>query len=292
MNLRCVSCDTDQPPGHRFCEECGSPIGVTQPGQSSQVEQSAAPHLAGVSARGRDPVRNEDAVALAADPAGDVLVICDGVSTSPAADRASAAAATAACSASLAAIRSGADGRDAVSAGLQAAEAAVRAFAGSGDPPLSTIVLAVRRGRRLSVGWLGDSRAYFVGPGPARRLTDDHTPFTEAVAVGVPRSEAAAEPDAFSLTRTLGGPPDAEPDEPDIVTCDLPAGGGCLVLCSDGFWRAAPEPDDVRALVGPPTARPDALALARRLVRHGCDRHGRDNVTAAVLLIPPVGPTV
>jgi serine/threonine protein phosphatase PrpC len=231
-------------------------------------------------------VRNEDAFALATDPAGDVLVVCDGVSTSPSADRASKAAATAACTASLTAIRSRAADREAVSVGLRAAETAVRALSAHGHSPLSTIVLAVRIGRRLSVGWLGDSRAYFVGTGPARRLTDDHNLFTEAISAGVPRGEAAARPEAFSLTRSLGGPPNASPDEPEIVTCDLPAEGGCLVLCSDGFWHAAPEPDDIRALIGPPVNRPEALVLARRLVRHGCERHGKDNVTVAVLLIP------
>jgi serine/threonine protein phosphatase PrpC len=290
--VRCASCATDQPPDHRFCEECGATLVSPEraPDVCEPVEVSAGRHLAGASERGLTPAHNEDAFAVLADPAGDVLVVCDGVSTSPSADRASSCAGSAARDATAGALRAGSDGREAVCAGLRAADAAVRAISGAsagGIPPLSTIVLAVRRGRRLSVGWLGDSRAYFVGPGTARRLTEDHTPFAEALSAGLTRLEALKRPDAFALTRTLGGPTAAPPDEPDIVTCDLPTAGGCLVLCTDGFWRAAPEPEEVRALIGT-AAEEDALTRAQRLVRHGCNRHGRDNVTVAVLLVPPL----
>jgi serine/threonine protein phosphatase PrpC len=287
--VRCSRCETSQPRGHRFCEECGSALAATraEPDGPDTVEHSVGAHLAGVSHCGHGPVRNEDAFALASDPAGDVLVVCDGVSTSPAADRASTAAARAACDAALMALRAGADGGGAVADGVRAAEIAVRALACGGVAPLSTIVLAVRRGRRLAIGWLGDSRAYFVGSGPPRRLTDDHNPFTEAMTAGHTRAEALTAPDAFALTRTLGGPSGARPDEPDVVTCDLPPDGGCLVLCTDGFWRAAPEPASVRALLDASGPEREALPLARALVRHGCDGRGRDNVTVAVLLVPP-----
>jgi serine/threonine protein phosphatase PrpC len=81
-------------------------------------------------------------------------------------------------------------------AALADAEAAVRAVAWSPgapeDPPETTVVAALRRGARLSVGWLRDSRAYLVGEGEARLLTHDHSWVNDVV-----------EADAMTLAEAL-----------------------------------------------------------------------------------------
>ena len=44
------------------------------------------------------------------------------------------------------------------------------------DPPASTLVVASVRGLDISLAWLGDSRAYFIGAnGSATALTRDHS---------------------------------------------------------------------------------------------------------------------
>jgi hypothetical protein len=116
--MRCLQCGLEQPSGHRFCEECGARLtaadgfcsrcGFEHGGAGrGRVELAPAAHLAGVSDPGAVRDHNEDFLALAADPGGDMLVVCDGVSNSQHPDVAAAAAASAACDALRAALRAG-----------------------------------------------------------------------------------------------------------------------------------------------------------------------------------------
>jgi serine/threonine protein phosphatase PrpC len=235
-------------------------------------------------------------------------VVCDGVSTSQAPDVSSAAAAEAACAALVCALHAGGPvGPAAMREALRAAEDAVSAIpyrrTPGEAPPETTIVAAVRQGGRVTLGWLGDSRAYLVGPGGARQLTEDHSWVNEVVAAGeMTPAEALRSPRAHGITRTLGGHPVNEAaDEPSLLTLDLPAGPSHLVLCSDGLWNDIPEPWQLAALVNRNRGG-DALALARALVEYACGRQAHDNITAAVLacqshagperrgLPPPSGP--
>ena len=152
------------------------------------------------------------------------------------------------------------------------------------DPPESTIVVALRRGRHVSLGWIGDSRAYLIAPDDARQCTVDHSWVNEAVAAGeMSLAEALRSPLAHALTHSLGGPADSS-DEPSQLDFDLPPGPSCLVLCSDGLWNYLPDAASLAALVRGQPAEADALARARALVEFARDRGGHDNITAAVLM--------
>src|SRR5262249_42897168 len=159
------------------------------------------------------------------EPAGDVLVVCDGVSNSARPDEAAAVAATTACAALQASLRAG--GAVALETAIRAADAAVGAIpfirTGAEDPPESTVVAAGRHGRTLSAGGLGDSRAYLTTPQGAAQLTEDPSWLTEVVAAGeMTLAEALQSPRAHAITRTLGG--NARGDEPSLRTCPLPDG--------------------------------------------------------------------
>jgi serine/threonine protein phosphatase PrpC len=258
------------------------------------MEVCLSPRLAGVSDRGRRHHRNEDFLALTTEPAGDVLVVCDGISSTQTPDAASQAAAVAACAVLSTGLRDAvADPRALMEDAVAAAHAAVRALPSStateaDGPPETTLVAALRRGRRLTVGWLGDSRAYHVGPGAVRQLTHDHSWVNEVVAAGkMSREEAEDSPNAHAITRSIGGPttgPAATGDDPSLLDVELPAGPGWLVLCTDGLWNLTPEPVQLAELVRDPGV-PDALEVARRLVAYACNRRGHDNITAAVLAL-------
>ena len=57
------------------------------------------------------------------------------------------------------------------------------------------------------MGWLGDSRAYYIGPDASRQLTHDHSWVNEIVAAGrMTRAEAETAPLAHAITRSVGGP--------------------------------------------------------------------------------------
>jgi serine/threonine protein phosphatase PrpC len=294
--MHCETCGLDQPEGNRFCEDCGaSLVGETGAGRGrpddaagqTRLEVVVSPRLAGVSDRGRHHSHNEDFLALAACPRGEILVVCDGVSSSPTADAAAEAAATATCAALCHAWHDRPLRSTALTAALRSAEASVRALPfrplAEQDPPETTIVAAVHEERRVSVAWLGDSRAYLVTPAGAMPLTEDHSWINEVVASGtMTRAEARRAPLAHAVTRTLGGRDTG--DEPSLRTFDV-AGPALLVLCTDGLWNSLPEPWQLAELLRRQPAGADALALARALVQHALDHDGRDNITAAILCL-------
>jgi len=328
--MKCAECGAEQAAGNKFCEDCGrslidgavrenrappcpgcgaGPAAIDangfctrcgcerKPGGRDHLEVCVSARLAGVSDRGNCRHRNEDFLALASAAGGDVLVVCDGVSSSQNADQAAEVAARVACdtlSGALSGVADGNwDGRASVVAALRAAQAAVRQIpfnaADSTDPPETTIVAAVRRGHRLMVGWVGDSRAYLVDGGGAALLTHDHSWMNEVVEAGALSGEAAARhPQAHSITRTLGGPATAgEADEPSLTEVDvanrpLPAQ---LLLCTDGFWQCVPDVEQLAVLCSRHADAGDAAGLARRCVAHACEKGGRDNITVAVLAL-------
>jgi serine/threonine protein phosphatase PrpC len=289
----CPACGLDQPEGHRFCEDCGVPlhgpcVRRADPAREHLVE-AVSPRLAGVSDRGKRYRYNDDFFSLLSEERGEVLVVCDGVSCSQTPDVASAAAA---CATREALRRVLADGRSIelpeLESALLAAEVAVRALpfekSDDRDPPETTIVVTVRQGRRLTVGWLGDSRAYLVTPAGARQLTEDHSWINEVVTAGtMTRAEARKEPLAHAITRTLGGRTSG--DEPALRTIDVPAGPALLMLCTDGLWNYLPEPWYLAELIRKTPPGADALTVSRALITHALDHEAHDNVTAAVLIL-------
>ena len=242
--MRCPDCGLDQPDGHRFCEDCGARLGAASPQASCQqcagaisedgfcaecgiesppanihVEIAVSPTLAGVSDRGPRSSRNEDAFAVATTVAGDIVVVCDGVSCSQMPDVASQAAAACVRTSLLAALTVGvADARTTMTAALMAAHEAVAAISHQKNsdthPPETTVVAVLRQDRCVTVGWLGDSRAYYVTPVTARALTTDHSWLQEEVAAGrLTHDEAMRSRHAHAITRTLGGPDTPDPPE-------------------------------------------------------------------------------
>jgi serine/threonine protein phosphatase PrpC len=277
--------------------------------EASSTEDRAA--VAGISHPGLARGHNEDTFTNAAgDGRGEpwtVLVACDGVSSSARAELASTLASQVACDslaeamAERAHARKGRDDR-AVAAAIRAAHQAVcdraKEPSASDDPPGTTIVLALVNGSRLTVGWVGDSRAYWV-PADAKReaqlLTRDHSWVHDAIESGdFTEEQAMQSPLAHALTRCLGPLEIMDPDdasglsrrrvqdvEPDVKSLDL-RGSGHLVLCTDGFWNYFSAPSDVAALVRSAGDGATAQGISRLLVNHALARGGQDNVTVLV----------
>ncbi|WP_225992577.1 PP2C family protein-serine/threonine phosphatase [Actinomadura montaniterrae] len=214
-----------------YCERCG----LRQPAERDHVEiglpaggpeanGSGALVAAGASDRGKRYSRNEDALALAAHAAGVVAVVSDGVGSSQRPDEASRTAADTAAAELAALLDAGRDPEDATrSAALKAAGAVAALAASPSEAPSCTYVSAVTRGGALTVGWVGDSRAYWLsadGGGTA----------------DVSREET--QPDA---TRPDGlGPDDTEPNTGDTEpsTGDMAELGASRQLTEDDSWAA------------------------------------------------------
>lgn len=184
----CPKCGAAAELGSRFCEACGASLAASAGGNGGPASAAAerceidlAHDLAAVADRGLIHPRNEDAAALLRSTTVggiqvSILVVCDGVSTShdPALGAKTAAAAAAdSLSAHLA--TSGDAERAMRTAILEAHDAVCRLVpAGTDvvDRPLTTIVTALARAGSVTIGWAGDSRAYFLARG-GRQLTRD-----------------------------------------------------------------------------------------------------------------------
>jgi PPM family protein phosphatase len=275
--------------GEAYCGACG----LRRPDGTERIETDLG-QVAGVSDRGLSHARNEDAMAVGVldPPDARALVaaaVCDGVSTVDHPELASRAGADAALARLL-----HPQGPDMWEAVAEAAAAVGAVDAGDvGTPPSCTLVAAVVRSAasdgatEITVGWVGDSRAYWLAEPdtaePARLLTVDHSWAVEVVRAGLLDVDAAlADPRAHAITRWLG--PDGEPD-PGVVTL-RPEGPGLLLLCSDGLWNYLADAAELTEVALPALARGGPLAAARALTAYALDAGGRDNITVVAV---PVG---
>ena len=223
-----------------------------------------------------------------------IAVVCDGVSSSARPDEASLAAVQAALPVLVAAVRAGGDLSAASLASVAAARRSVAALQGlGGDTSATTFVSAVASGYEMTLCWLGDSRAYWLGQpaSESRLLTRDDSVAGGMVAAGlVDEAAAMASPHAHVLTRWLGGDEADLADDPDRaahVERFTPPGSGALLLCSDGLWNYLPEAADLAGLALPKVLT-DPLGAAADMVKFAIDAGGADNITA--VLIPYLGP--
>lgn len=272
-----------------YCSVCGLRWpAAREPLPRDHVEVVLTPAFAGVTDRGKRHKSNEDALALADVPEDigtAILVVCDGVSSAQRADEASDIGAQTACASLRDAVRGGSlDGEAAMKAAILAAHNAACAVPYDPDkpkdPPGATLVAALVRGGTVTLGWLGDSRAYWIGAGSAVLLTHDHSWVNAVVDAGeMTEKDALKAPEAHAITQCLGPLNDGVP-EPTILTVPL-AGPGRLLLCTDGLWNYAPGADPLAGLVR--AAGGDALGVCRSLVAFALSKGGRDNITVALI---------
>jgi serine/threonine protein phosphatase PrpC len=315
----CETCGVAVIPDAAFCEECGARVapvaddpgatprchvcgsgadvlgtdgyctvcGAREAAERERVELNLG-IAAAVSDAGLVHHRNDDAFHVAAVDTDVAVVVCDGVSTSVLADLAARRAADAAGVALVDSLRDGVG--DSASAIRDAAAAARRAVleldGGSRDGagPACTLVAALWRAGWISVGWLGDSRAYWLSDEAAQLTVDDSWAGEQVLAGNLSEEEAAADPRARSITRWVGA--DAPTGAPRVVSLQ-PEAPGLLLLCSDGLSLHAPRATDVARLVRqlPDAASP--IAVARSLTDTALAAGGEDNVTVVVVDVQP-----
>ncbi|HEY0452096.1 protein phosphatase 2C domain-containing protein [Actinophytocola sp.] len=281
----CVGCGGANVGAEGFCEDCGR----AQPTGRDRMEHDLG-LVAGVSDKGARRARNEDSMAfgvVAGESPTVVAVVCDGVATSDRADNASQAAVDEATTVLLDAVLEGKDADGATRAAVARAIDVVTALADPSVPgtaPSCTFVSAVVTPTEVTVGWVGDSRIYWLAAAGSRPLTIDDTVATELVAEGMSEEEAMSVHQAHALSKWIGA--DAGDIEPRTLTF-TPDGPGLVLLCSDGLWNYLPEPQAlVDALPAPPT-EVDLLPAASELTRVALALGGHDNITTVLVPFPP-----
>jgi serine/threonine protein phosphatase PrpC len=258
------------------------------PGEHREVDLGAIAAVADIGLRHH---RNEDAFAIAQvelpEGVARIIVVCDGVSSTADADIAAQAAANAACevlrtvtatdSASFARLTT-----DAISAAQLAASAVPPK---DGVTPSCTIVTGIallsqsQAEAAVTVGWLGDSRAYWKRGSELRQLSTDDSWAAEQIAAGMPDDDAYNDTRAHTITRWLGA--DATELVPHIETVTVPR-PSTLLLCSDGLWNYAPTTPALAARIAEQGVPSSNLALARALTNFARGAGGHDNITVAI----------
>ncbi|MBM7167180.1 serine/threonine-protein phosphatase, partial [Streptomyces sp. G44] len=292
----CVACRSGRVDPDGYCENCGH----AQPRERDHMEQELDA-VAAVSDRGLRHHRNEDAFAISAAALPDgspavVAIVCDGVSSATRPDEASLAASRAADESLQGALPRGTHPQQAMHDAILSAADAVNALADEPasarehsphqNAPACTLVGAVVAGDLLVIGWVGDSRAYWVPDDrtrPTVRLTEDDSWAAQMVAAGLMNeAEAYADERAHAITGWLGA--DAYELEPHTASFK-PDRAGVVVVCTDGLWNYAEAVEEMaRAVPADAAVRP--LHSAQVLVGHALDGGGHDNVTVAVVPFP------
>jgi serine/threonine protein phosphatase PrpC len=267
-----------------YCGQCG--MKQPAPGDHREVDLGT---VASVSDRGLHHHRNEDAFAVTQLQSADtwlrVVVVCDGVSST--ADSHLAAQAAADAARAVLETAAGSDDGDLVvltTKAVAAAQSAASAVpAKDGATPSCTIVTAIAAigtdTARVTVGWLGDSRAYWLRQGALHQISIDDSWASEQIAAGVAPATAYIDARAHVITRWLGA--DAIDTTPRIETVAVPR-PATLLLCSDGLWNYAPTEAELTQQIRLHGDAPANLALARALTNFARDAGGHDNITVAV----------
>jgi protein phosphatase len=150
-----------------------------------------------------------------------------------------------------------------------------------------TVALVDEAGGTVSIGHVGDSRAYRLRDGGLEQLTRDHSLVQELVESGrLSPEEADHHPQRSVITRVLGTDPDVDVDTLTVETRP----GDLFLLCSDGLTAMVDDDEILRALE---TWRGDLEGALRKLVDAANRGGGDDNITAVVFEIAdgPIGDT-
>ncbi len=140
----------------------------------------------------------------------------------------------------------------------------------------TTVVAMLFRAGRVTIGHVGDSRAYRLRDGMLEQLTVDHSLLQELISRGVYTAEEAQDsPNRNVVTRALGVDREVDVD----VRQDLAAPGDWYLLCSDGLNDMVRD-RDIRLTLGAIDASLDAVTA--RLVAMANERGGRDNISVIV----------
>ncbi len=144
----------------------------------------------------------------------------------------------------------------------------------------TTLIVSIFRNTEVSVGHVGDSRAYLVQGGKARQITADHTYAAMQQKLGLISSQEAARSEMGSvLMRSVGREPMVQVD---LYTVRVNQ-GDYIVQCTDGMHHYMTEEELFEIVThNPPNeACKQLLALAER-------RGTVDNLTVQVVRIDRV----
>src|ERR671924_1162753 len=229
---------------------------------------------ASASDTGRKRRRNEDAFVVAPP----LFAVADGMGGAKAGEIASRLAA--------AAVRE--EGGEGVDVGELIREANRRVWERARDDASAagmgtTMTVALVEGEQVTIGHVGDSRAYRLRDHVLEQLTEDHSLVAELVRSGrLSPEEAESHPQRSVITRALGTAADVDVD---TFTVEVQP-GDVFLLCSDGLTTMV---DDDRIVNVVEENRYDLERAAKQLISDANRSGGEDNVTVVFFEIAEEG---
>lgn len=293
----CHTCGCNTSPGDRFCGECGSRISspdmVVSPidgigALSDHVDIVIDHKFAAITDVGIKHKRNDDAVAVKKVENNYYVSLSDGVTNSQTPDLASAIAVKTSIEYMLS---------DTTSTASQVIkESMVRAHrsvcnipfdrAIDIDPPSATIINAIVKDDIATIGWLGDTRCYWVSDINSKLLTKDHSWMNHAIEIKkMDVQEAKNNKLAHAILKCLGMEDIdnfSECEEPSIIEFKINE-RGWLIICSDGLWNYTEEVENLK-MVSKYGKYDNAYDVCQSLVTYAKINGGKDNISVAVLM--------
>jgi protein phosphatase len=158
------------------------------------------------------------------------------------------------------------------------------------DPSTSgmgtTMTVALVEDGHVTIGHVGDSRAYLVRGGKLEQVTEDHSLVNELLKSGkLSPDEADTHPQRSVITRAVGTDPDVDVDS---FTLDARE-GDVFLLCSDGLTDMV---DDQEILDVVDKFSGDLDRVTKSLVAAANRGGGEDNITVIAFSIGGDGDTV
>src|SRR5680860_1014963 len=149
----------------------------------------------------------------------------------------------------------------------------------------TTLTAAMLEGDGVSVGHVGDSRAYRLREGKLEQLTHDHSLVAELERSGqIAPGAAEHHPQRSIITRALG--PEREVEVDAHTHAARP--GDVYLICSDGLTGMISD-DEVRSLL---RGSGDLPSAADALVRAANQSGGKDNITVVLFRVDHDGSAV
>ncbi|MDF1499488.1 MAG: protein phosphatase 2C domain-containing protein [Anaerolineales bacterium] len=157
----------------------------------------------------------------------------------------------------------------------QANQAVVEQVPGGG----TTLTAVVMLGQQITIGHVGDSRAYLLQDGHTEVLTRDHSLVERLRELGqLTAEEAAVHPQRNVLYRAIGQGANLEVDVSSMPT----PRGGYLMVCSDGLWGVLGD-ERMKAIID---VAPSPQIACEKLVDAANAAGGPDNITVILVRFP------
>ena len=155
----------------------------------------------------------------------------------------------------------------------EAQDAVIQTAPGGG----TTLTAALVVGDQVTIGHVGDSRAYFaLTDGELEPITKDHSLVKRLLELGqITEKEASVHPQRNVLYRAVG---QTEPYRPDIETLTFPSPGS-LMICSDGLWGVVGKTNLQKAL----RKSGSQIEICQRMVDMANQAGGPDNISVVLV---------